>query len=190
MCLAILVSTVYPRVGGGNPYHRLQLHGSLGLSPRGRGKPSPSPRAEGRPGSIPAWAGETCAPPCAKLTATVYPRVGGGNACRPGIPVRGKGLSPRGRGKPSRPSPVSVSVGSIPAWAGETPRQMVFIYCNKVYPRVGGGNAFWRRQPNRPSGLSPRGRGKHIPAPGAGRRLRSIPAWAGETKPWGGGKAV
>ena len=50
---------VYPRVGGGNGIGNIARTLSNGLSPRGRGKPSPS----GIPGehhrSIPAWAGET-----------------------------------------------------------------------------------------------------------------------------------
>ena len=52
-----------------------------------------------------------------------------------------------------------------------------------VYPRVGGGNPYSSGCARKARGLSPRGRGKRVPATGTGRRRRSIPAWAGETGP-------
>ena len=93
---------VYPRVGGGNLDRSDPGHGHGGLSPRGRGKPAalflPAPCS----GSIPAWAGETPMPWPASPPSAVYPRVGGGNVVTPGSDGTAKGLSPRGRGKPSR----------------------------------------------------------------------------------------
>ena len=91
------------------------------------------------------------------------------------------GLSPRGRGKPKPWTQSSQPRGSIPAWAGETGRPDSDKSDSEVYPRVGGGNAYRRRSFRRPQGLSPRGRGKPAVNPAAGRRPRSIPAWAGET---------
>ena len=94
-----LVTEVYPRVGGGNGNQPAIATADGGLSPRGRGKLvlafSPLPM----PGSIPAWAGETCKGGSTTSHCKVYPRVGGGN----GLPaIRrdvAQGLSPRGRGK-------------------------------------------------------------------------------------------
>ena len=114
--MRLRVSWVYPRVGGGNAGPLILVQVADGLSPRGRGlqgyratgpaRPPPSalqgyragPSAAGR--SIPAWAGETGQKPRCGHSARVYPRVGGGN--RPHLPegLIGKGLSPRGRGKP------------------------------------------------------------------------------------------
>ena len=54
---------------------------------------------------------------------------------------------------------------------------------DKVYPRVGGGNGTEIRARRRCEGLSPRGRGKRSIAVETTRVLRSIPAWAGETRP-------
>ena len=53
----------------------------------------------------------------------------------------------------------------------------------QVYPRVGGGNALYSDFGICVEGLSPRGRGKLKRAWNAGGRRRSIPAWAGETRP-------
>ena len=50
---------VYPRVGGGNQVKAWGRRWLLGLSPRGRGKPTTAIRPRLAVGSIPAWAGET-----------------------------------------------------------------------------------------------------------------------------------
>ena len=131
---------VYPRVGGGNrfclPYGYLRL----GLSPRGRGKLQNSALQPQILRSIPAWAGETATARLWASTATVYPRVGGGNhsGVRPRQSI--DGLSPRGRGK-RRPRAKSIPlIWSIPAWAGETFLLIKDGNHTSVYPRVGGGN--------------------------------------------------
>ena len=49
---------VYPRVGGGTPTPICPSLITGGLSPRGRGNPSPVLHPLDGPGSIPAWAGE------------------------------------------------------------------------------------------------------------------------------------
>ena len=111
----------------------------------------------------------------------VYPRVGGGNVSGGGGVRRRHGLSPRGRGKLDLEGNRYPSIGSIPAWAGETSAGGGDGRPGRVYPRVGGGNKRrGRRRPPR-KGLSPRGRGKRIAAIAAQLRKRSIPAWAGET---------
>ena len=95
------------------------------------------------------------------------------------------GLSPRGRGKPVVPLVKLAFVGSIPAWAGETAKVKAWRTSLTVYPRVGGGNLLPRRHPLAPRGLSPRGRGKLPPDYHLPIEIRSIPAWAGETRPPG-----
>ena len=114
-------SPVYPRVGGGNAGGAGAGFAIDGLSPRGRGKPALLRPIAGRDGSIPAWAGETGPPAPNSRAGWVYPRVGGGNIGRKCPPRRGRGLSPRGRGKPAQRPYQDQRVGSIPAWAGETP---------------------------------------------------------------------
>ena len=111
---------VYPRVGGGNHPNLSALMKAAGLSPRGRGKPASSARQCQRPGSIPAWAGETYGAGAVLGGREVYPRVGGGNVGLWGVTIRVGGLSPRGRGKQLAYLSLQKSCGSIPAWAGET----------------------------------------------------------------------
>ena len=93
------------------------------------------------------------------------------------------GLSPRGRGKHSRPQRRLSRRGSIPAWAGETDEPVPCWRRGEVYPRVGGGNRVYTSTLQDSRGLSPRGRGKHGQDVSQPQRLRSIPAWAGETEP-------
>ena len=172
---------VYPRVGGGNTTDTLRYLAMAGLSPRGRGKLQEQVTAGIPQGSIPAWAGETTPPRLPGSSAGVYPRVGGGNGAVHAPPTAVEGLSPRGRGKRSRPRPADGGGGSIPAWAGETPPPRRLRPTSLVYPRVGGGNpAFGWYQPPL-GGLSPRGRGKRLASDNPGHPRGSIPAWAGET---------
>ena len=96
----LVLLKVYPRVGGGNTVPADAIVIVTGLSPRGRGKRLPGHPQLVTDGSIPAWAGETEALAEAKSKYEVYPRVGGGNAHKEGIERYGRGLSPRGRGKP------------------------------------------------------------------------------------------
>ena len=77
--LPIHISTVYPRVGGGNANLDGEIANAKGLSPRGRGKPALQAQRGFCAGSIPAWAGETMRIPPLRCAASVYPRVGGGN---------------------------------------------------------------------------------------------------------------
>ena len=92
------------------------------------------------------------------------------------------GLSPRGRWKRFVSSTNVLLSGSIPAWAGETSGRQVRREFWAVYPRVGGGNAMSKYHVDKAKGLSPRGRGKLIAIPIKAESIRSIPAWAGETR--------
>ena len=111
----------------------------------------------------------------------VYPRVGGGN-CQP-VAATGDsdGLSPRGRGKRHADTSGGRAWRSIPAWAGETREAVNAELATEVYPRVGGGNGYQIKIASHGGGLSPRGRGKRFRDAGAAEKIRSIPAWAGET---------
>ncbi len=114
-------SEVYPRVGGGTGYHGDSSDWVEGLSPRGRGNPSPRTAA---------W---TCRP------SSVYPRVGGGTAIPGLVSFMSGGLSPRGRGNLERRSYAVQHPRSIPAWAGEPEGPRSAKSAVEVYPRVGGG---------------------------------------------------
>ena len=132
---------VYPRVCGGTGTHSRMAGFCAGLSPRVRGNPLGPPPHRGRPGSIPACAGE---PLCCLLSITsarVYPRVcGGTDQCRV-VRHRADGLSPRVRGNPSTSRSGSNMIGSIPACAGEPRRRHRKLRSGWVYPRVCGGTS-------------------------------------------------
>ena len=113
---------VYPRVGGGNVRTLPKRANTRGLSPRGRGKRRGLGCKHGRTRSIPAWAGETLSQEHLQAYATVYPRVGGGNARAFDAASSNAGLSPRGRGKLHISPHTRGELRSIPAWAGETVR--------------------------------------------------------------------
>ena len=154
-----------------------------GLSPRGRGKRYTAAVGATPARSIPAWAGETRQPPRMVRQCEVYPRVGGGNRSHGCGEYRRGGLSPRGRGKRHRRPGQPNLLRSIPAWAGETALVAVDFAQGKVYPRVGGGNVTAVQDSPTCSGLSPRGRGKLRWSLSILPKVRSIPAWAGETRP-------
>ena len=179
--VASLWRRVYPRVGGGNRTCLLRHPIGSGLSPRGRGKRLPAALHARLRRSIPAWAGETRIVSSSHRSRAVYPRVGGGNVAGTRSACRWRGLSPRGRGKPSCRRLAPSDMRSIPAWAGETAHAHARICAAPVYPRVGGGNQGAVKNISGATGLSPRGRGKRAPLSARRASRRSIPAWAGET---------
>ena len=138
-------------------------------------------------GSIPAWAGETHSRAALYRASAVYPRVGGGNVGISQESLGGDGLSPRGRGKRRSFNQRPTTWGSIPAWAGETEKDLTALYLCVVYPRVGGGNYIAAIACGLALGLSPRGRGKLGLGISERQDNGSIPAWAGETSGNGGG---
>ena len=70
--------------------------------------------------------------------------------------------------------------GSIPAYAGEPPRQPPRRRTLQVYPRVCGGTPYPAVKCRRASGLSPRMRGNQLRGGFDGVKIGSIPAYAGE----------
>ena len=116
---AILSEAVYPRVCGGTVLSRRICRSVRGLSPRVRGNRQGGVALWQAIRSIPACAGEPWLLISSAYPLPVYPRVCGGTAL---AKVRGDinaGLSPRVRGNPTKPRPVSRRARSIPACAGE-----------------------------------------------------------------------
>ncbi len=114
---------VYPRVCGGTKGCMSLIPSSKGLSPRVRGNPIYIRRLSDLQGSIPACAGE---PPMAQKRYSnigVYPRVCGGTVWMVFSIMPRQGLSPRVRGNPLSIISCVISMGSIPACAGEPRRQ-------------------------------------------------------------------
>ena len=174
------MNPVYPRVGGGTWIMDALGVPATGLSPRGRGNRQDNVLQQQIMGSIPAWAGEPLTTTKTTMQARVYPRVGGGTDFLGSVLGVESGLSPRGRGNPAFET-LDLSLGrSIPAWAGEPPKEVETDIQKKVYPRVGGGTPVKSSWKKSRTGLSPRGRGNLGGSPDIWLRTRSIPAWAGE----------
>ena len=135
---------VYPRTGGGNSGKGGGGIVPEGLSPHGRGKPGVRLDEVHRLRSIPARAGETPHADRADQEQAVYPRTGGGNSGGLSGGTTTRGLSPHGRGKRPRNSPLPPPYRSIPARAGETVATPAYPAPDRVYPRTGGGNSALR----------------------------------------------
>ena len=153
-----------------------------GLSPRVRGNPSSSWFDKSGAGSIPACAGEPVNFVYLVKLHGVYPRVCGGTFWIARGDFLITGLSPRVRGNHSVLVPNGTGNRSIPACAGEPPRQVGCSGRIKVYPRVCGGTRLVEGVRALCDGLSPRVRGNHGRLGHRRRPVRSIPACAGE--PW------
>ena len=191
---------VYPRVCGGTPRTSSSGTSPLGLSPRVRGNPSSPIAPRRRDWSIPACAGEpasgigtkwcmwvyprvcggTSAGTWMFVALTVYPRVCGGTPMPPVCPAGITGLSPRVRGNHPEQLRRHDHPRSIPACAGEPFRRLVEDTRPTVYPRVCGGTRDAARFFAHQYGLSPRVRGNPTRKIRDTKRIRSIPACAGE----------
>ena len=111
----------HPRSRGGNS----GLDGSgwyvNGPSPLARGKPAIQAVRADAVGTIPARAGETCGGPHDGRVTRDHPRSRGGNHCWCRRAKNPLGPTPLARGKRLNPVKQEISVGTIPARAGETP---------------------------------------------------------------------
>ena len=110
----------------------------------------------------------------------VYPRVCGGALVEVLKGAAVWGLSPRVRGSRGRVRIFDVSLGSIPACAGEPAAASKHGANYWVYPRVCGGAMHRRITAQRREGLSPRVRGSRGGSSGGSGGGGSIPACAGE----------
>ena len=110
----------HPRARGENIERPLQPLGSLGTSPRTRGKRDNRflRRCTGR--NIPAHAGKTVTYFSGRRTTKEHPRARGENSDLVSGSIFSSGTSPRTRGKPCRTHPHPVRHRNIPAHAGKT----------------------------------------------------------------------
>ena len=171
---------VYPRPRGGTLRVRVVRGGIGGLSPPTRGNQRTTSPGPDSMRSIPAHAGEPPLSLDSDCQIRVYPRPRGGTVFALVNRYLRQGLSPPTRGNRMRPVIVKLSIGSIPAHAGEPLRGDRRHEGGAVYPRPRGGT--WRDSPPTTiaAGLSPPTRGNlddpaYWPPDG-----RSIPAHAGE----------
>ena len=131
---------------------------------------------------IPAWAGNSQAPPQRAVVQPVHPRVGGEQHCPPIRRARASGSSPRGRGTGVVATTPSVPARFIPAWAGNSDPWLMSRGRSAVHPRVGGEQALAGLVETQKDGSSPRGRGTDLDELPPAVAVRFIPAWAGNSR--------
>ncbi len=171
---------MHPRVCGGTNHHRPQTVIQTGASPRVRGNQRRD-RTLGKPTRcIPACAGEPNSSHCYSPLSRVHPRVCGGTWGRLMRALIYTGASPRVRGNLAADVRRCVSVGCIPACAGEPSRPNSSCSLSAVHPRVCGGTWRGRVRPQETQGASPRVRGNHLHGRIGVGAHGCIPACAGE----------
>ena len=149
----------YPRGRGGTSLMCVTGLANGGLSPRTRGNLLRGGPIHHGGGPIPADAGEPTACPSSPGPPRAYPRGRGGTASILSELKRREGLSPRTRGSPELGQCHSLSLGPIPADAGEPSGAGRPPPPSRAYPR-GRGGAVQRLCGRRDGeGLSPRTRG-------------------------------
>ena len=171
----------HPRACGENGTTGSGLFLFRGSSPRMRGKQHLRIRDQLSNGLIPAHAGKTDRPAFSAVAAGAHPRACGENRVSPRSTAAGTGSSPRMRGKQVDFVRPAAPAGLIPAHAGKTSGFRVSVGPSRAHPRACGENQSERPTANRPSGSSPRMRGKLINRLSRQSRQGLIPAHAGKT---------
>ena len=173
----------HPRAGGENRNSSKMLSLIVGSSPRGRGKQRLDRGRADHERLIPARAGKT-PPVFAHVDASsAHPRAGGENNDGDAAALAIRGSSPRGRGKQGDTGGLLLPPRLIPARAGKTRLHYASRAMYRAHPRAGGENPPVSPRAGRPSGSSPRGRGKLGSVKRHGPLTRLIPARAGKTTP-------
>ena len=131
--------------------------------------------------NIPAHAGKTS--PCSTQLPRrrEHPRARGENSMPMDLALAVAGTSPRTRGKHTIAAIAEKQGGNIPAHAGKTQSADSTQTPSEEHPRARGENTPPTPQSPRPTGTSPRTRGKRGCHQGAAPGMRNIPAHAGKT---------
>ena len=132
-------------------------------------------------GNIPAYAGKTLRSTAHLDRAGEHPRVCGENSRGRIRHHRGRGTSPRMRGKLNNLGIAGVAGWNIPAYAGKTHRPYIGRSYLSEHPRVCGENQQTGYGDCESSGTSPRMRGKHVIDVALDAAHGNIPAYAGKT---------
>ena len=152
----------HPRVCGEHPCPKVKHAHDVGSSPRMRGTLFAKFSGVHTVGIIPAYAGNTRGLRSLLSSARDHPRVCGehmGLATNTGSSV---GSSPRMRGTRLSPTPITSMSGIIPAYAGNTPRNLARCLVQGDHHRVCGEHAVTILWPAPSAGSSPRMRGTQV----------------------------
>ena len=181
---SLMTIRVYPRACGATLTKPIGNPVSHGLSPRMRGNRSAPPDYPNKDRSIPAHAGQPGYDRVVGLHKGVYPRACGATPRIHAYKPTGGGLSPRMRGNPYPTALAIASARSIPAHAGQPLCDSESVQAVRVYPRACGATALRCSYVLQAMGLSPRMRGNQRNYIKAMLDTRSIPAHAGQPRPF------
>ena len=160
------------------------MQAKAGLSPLTRGNRASLKVYRGRPGPIPAHAGQPLVAGDRRLDRWAYPRSRGATTPRSSRSAARSGLSPLTRGNRGALREHLVGVGPIPAHAGQPPPSTMRREEFRAYPRSRGATDAASSQTAVGPGLSPLTRGNPSQPPWP-RALRGpIPAHAGQPQAW------
>ena len=171
----------HPRACGENVVNTALPTGTVGSSPRVRGKPDGIAEEVGDPRLIPARAGKTSIPGRAGHPWGAHPRACGENVPSWPAMVRYAGSSPRVRGKRRGVGAPLWRAGLIPARAGKTRGWHEASCAAAAHPRACGENGLGELLERAGDGSSPRVRGKQRGPRSSARDHGLIPARAGKT---------
>ena len=155
--------------------------GTLGSSPRMRGKPQAGRQHRMQRRLIPAHAGKTRSLTRLTRRRQAHPRACGENNQPTNTNTPHRGSSPRMRGKLSNVFTGIKNVRLIPAHAGKTKRSASRRHEIRAHPRACGENKISFGVQALKLGSSPRMRGKQRPGERRDGQPRLIPAHAGKT---------
>ncbi len=170
----------HPRGCGGTREWPRCRYRSAGPSPRVRGNLDEASDVKGKPGTIPAGAGEPNRHASACDTGGDHPRGCGGTAIASSGLLPQSGPSPRVRGNRAVRAARAARAGTIPAGAGEPRLRCRCRRCPGDHPRGCGGTCEGEARRATPRGPSPRVRGNHARGLVDRHLQRTIPAGAGE----------
>ena len=173
--------TAHPRVCGADPPPRPGRWHVQGSSPRVRGRLRIRKPLDPDPGLIPACAGQTDPGVRVKIVPGAHPRVSGADVQKLAGNRGFLGSSPRVRGRPRFCVPAPVSVGLIPACAGQTLYGYALGGGYRAHPRVCGADPGEDTTVPSGAGSSPRVRGRRFQLLQQQVDRRLIPACAGQT---------
>ena len=172
---------VHPRSRGEHGRVPITSGSHVGSSPLARGTPCPPTLQTPILRFIPARAGNTPAAVRLELPIPVHPRSRGEHALVMKLAPWVGGSSPLARGTRARGAVATTRDRFIPARAGNTPRGTPCAARTPVHPRSRGEHGRLSTPSFRVTGSSPLARGTRQPIPEGVRRLRFIPARAGNT---------
>ena len=178
----------HPRSRGENLRAWPDVGTQMGSSPLTRGKLRVGVILSVIGGLIPAHAGKTNFPASMVIKLGAHPRSRGENVGRHRRAQWRWGSSPLTRGKPMQQLDLLSPVRLIPAHAGKTWKTTRTVPGSEAHPRSRGENAAGVIGTFVAGGSSPLTRGKHLACASGELFAGLIPAHAGKTRPWAGGR--